>query len=167
MNRIARRTVIVWVLIIALTVGVFFFIGELASKGGQWITAPGSPHVYNGGNIDCGYVTDQSGEILLDVDLPEVITKKLTIAAEDISPIHVPEGMAVSIHGSVEVTVSGPARQINNIEAEDISAAVSFDNALVGSGPRELLFSFSSRYPDVTVVGTYTILTTVTEIVTE
>lgn len=112
-------------------------------------------------------VDPDSGEILLDVDLPEVITKKLTIAAEDIMPIHVPEGMAVSIHGSVEVTVSGPARQINNIKEEDISAAVSFSDALVGSGPRELLFSFSSRYPDVTVVGTYTILTTVTEIVTE
>lgn len=79
MNRIARRTVIVWILIIALTVGVFFFIGELASKGGQWITAPGSPHVYNGGNIDCGYVTDRSGEILLDMTDGRTYADKLAV----------------------------------------------------------------------------------------
>lgn len=79
MNRIAGRTVIVWVLIAALAVGVFFFVGELAVNGGEWITSAGSPHVYNGGNIDCGYVTDRDGVILLDMTNGREYSQTLSI----------------------------------------------------------------------------------------
>lgn len=79
MNRIARRTAIVWILIAALAGGMLFFIGELAAKGGEWITSPGSPHVYNGSNIDCGYVTDREGVLLLDMTDGRTYSEDLSI----------------------------------------------------------------------------------------
>lgn len=79
MNRIAGRTAIVWVLILALAGGVLFFVGELAVKGDTWITSPGSPHVYNGSNIGCGYITDREGVLLLDMTADRVYSEDLAI----------------------------------------------------------------------------------------
>ena len=79
MNRIAGRTAIVWVLIVALAGGALFFVGELAVKGDTWITSPGSPHVYNGSNIGCGLVTDRSGTLLLDMTSGRVYADDLSV----------------------------------------------------------------------------------------
>ena len=67
MNRIASRSVIALILVLALGAGMIFFVGEYAVKGKSWATFSGSPHVYNGGNIGCGTVTDRSGTLLLDM----------------------------------------------------------------------------------------------------
>lgn len=67
MNRIAGRTGIVLLLVIALAVGAVFFAGEYFIEGSDWATFEGSPHVYNGSNIGCGIVTARDGELLLDM----------------------------------------------------------------------------------------------------
>ncbi len=67
MNRIAGRTFVVLLLAAALLSGMVFFTGELLVKGDEWVTFSGSPHVYNGGNIGCGVVTDRDGTLLLDL----------------------------------------------------------------------------------------------------
>ena len=67
MNRIASRTLAL-ILIVALLMGGFvFFLVEYFTKGADWVVFPGSPHVYNGGNIGCGVVVDRDNTLLLDL----------------------------------------------------------------------------------------------------
>lgn len=67
MNRVAGRARIALVLVLILLAGLVFFIGEYIAGAGDWVIFPGSPHVYNGGNIGCGMVTDREGYLLLDM----------------------------------------------------------------------------------------------------
>ncbi len=68
MNRIAGRAGICLLLVLALLSGLVFFLVEYAVEAGDWVIFPGSPHVYNGGNIGCGTVTDRDGVLLLDLN---------------------------------------------------------------------------------------------------
>lgn len=67
MNRIAGRAGIVILLCILLLAGFVFFLCEFVAESGQWVMFSGSPHVYNGGNLDCGVITDSNGTLLLDM----------------------------------------------------------------------------------------------------
>lgn len=68
MNRIAGRAGIILLLTILLLAGFVFFICEFMANAGEWVVFPGSPHVYNGGNIGCGVVVDSEGTVLLDLN---------------------------------------------------------------------------------------------------
>ena len=68
MNRIAGRAGITLLFVIALLTGFTFFLCEYVVNAGTWAVFPGSPHVYNGGNIGCGVVTDRDGVLLLDMN---------------------------------------------------------------------------------------------------
>ncbi len=67
MNRIAGRAMIVLVLVLALAAGTVFFVGEYLADGDEWILFSGSPHVYTGGKVSAGYVTDRAGQPLVDL----------------------------------------------------------------------------------------------------
>ena len=67
MNRVAARAGIVFVLVFALLAGITFFVIEFSIKADDWVTFSGSPHVYTGGNIGCGMVTDRNGVLLMDL----------------------------------------------------------------------------------------------------
>lgn len=67
MNRIAGRTGITLLLALALVAGFAFFVAEFVMEANTWIVFPGSPHVYNGSNIDCGVVVDRDNVLLLDM----------------------------------------------------------------------------------------------------
>ena len=66
MNRITKRVWFALLLAIALAVGVGAFGVRYFLKAGQWVTFSGSPHVYSGGNLNSGVVTDRDGTVLLD-----------------------------------------------------------------------------------------------------
>lgn len=68
MNRIAGRAAITLLLVLALLAGLVFFLFEYVVEAGDWVIFAGSPHVYNGGNIGCGAVTDREGTLLLDLN---------------------------------------------------------------------------------------------------
>lgn len=68
MNKVASRAGIVLLLVLLLVGGLTFFIFEYVLQAGTWVTFAGSPHVYNGGNIGCGAVTDRDGVLLLDLN---------------------------------------------------------------------------------------------------
>ena len=68
MNRIAGRSGIALLLVLVLVGGLIFFVGEYFLEAKDWINAAGSPHVYNGGNIGCGIVTDCEGVLLLNMN---------------------------------------------------------------------------------------------------
>jgi len=68
MNRIASRTMALILFVLVLLGGFVFFLAEYFIKADDWAIFPGSPHVYNGGNIGCGVVTDRDGALLLDLN---------------------------------------------------------------------------------------------------
>ncbi len=68
MNRVTKRTWIMGVFLAVLLAGLCLFLVEYVLRAGTWVSADGSPHVYNNGNLGCGTVTDRSGEILLAID---------------------------------------------------------------------------------------------------
>lgn len=67
MNRVAGRAGIVLLLCLLLSAGVIFFVFEFSASADEWVVFAGSPHVYNGGNIGCGIITDRDGVLLLDM----------------------------------------------------------------------------------------------------
>lgn len=67
MNRIARRSFVVLLLVAVLVAGVAFFAAEFAMEAEDWVLFSGSPHIYNGNKIGNGIVTDTDGEPLLNL----------------------------------------------------------------------------------------------------
>ena len=67
MNRVTKRTWLMGLFICVLLGGMVFFMWEYATQSQNWVVASGSPHIYNGGNIGCGTITDRSGTVLLDI----------------------------------------------------------------------------------------------------
>ena len=67
MNRVAARATAVFLLILVLLGGLTFFGVEYVTNADDWVVFPGSAHVYTGGNIGCGVVTDREGNLLLDL----------------------------------------------------------------------------------------------------
>jgi peptidoglycan glycosyltransferase len=49
-----------------LTAGMGFFLFEFGTKGYEWVTFKGSPHVYQGASLVAGHITDRDGTVLLD-----------------------------------------------------------------------------------------------------
>lgn len=68
MNRIAGRAWITILLAALLLAGFVFFLCEYAARAGDWVIFTGSPHVYNGNDMNCGVVTDRSGVLLLNME---------------------------------------------------------------------------------------------------
>jgi len=67
MNRIASRGGIVIILALILAVGFGLFVAEFVMKSQSWVVKPGSPHVFNGENLNCGVIVDSEGILLLDM----------------------------------------------------------------------------------------------------
>ena len=66
MNRISKRAWFALALAILLAVGMLVFAAHYCLHAGRWATFTGSPHVYSGGNLNTGVVTDRTGTVLLD-----------------------------------------------------------------------------------------------------
>ena len=67
MNRVTKRTWLMGLFLLILIGGMLLFLTEYVTSGREWVAFSGSPHLYNGGNIGCGTVTDRSGEVLMDI----------------------------------------------------------------------------------------------------
>lgn len=67
MNRIMRRSRILLILILVMALGISVFSVEYSIKAKKWIMFPGSPHLYNSGNLGCGIVMDRDGVLLMDM----------------------------------------------------------------------------------------------------
>ena len=79
MNKVASRSGILVVFILALVAGLTFFVFEYATQADDWVAFSGSPHVYNGANIGCGLITDRDGIPLLDLSNNRVYTTDLEL----------------------------------------------------------------------------------------
>ena len=54
------------VLMTVLALGIGFFTAQYFIHADEWVVFSGSPHVYAGGNLSTGTVTDRNGTLLLD-----------------------------------------------------------------------------------------------------
>ena len=84
MNRVTKRTWLMGLFVLILVGGMTFFMMDYWANAGQWISAPGSPHVNNRSNIGVGTVTDRSGTVFLDIGAertysPSAATRKSTL----------------------------------------------------------------------------------------
>lgn len=66
MKRISRRMIFLIVLMALLALGVGIFMASYFLNSDDWVVFSGSPHVYSGGNLSTGTVTDRNGTLLLD-----------------------------------------------------------------------------------------------------
>lgn len=67
MHRVVKRTWLIYVFLLILLGGMFFFLWEYAANAHKWVGSTGSPHLYNNSNIGCGTIVDRSGEVLLNI----------------------------------------------------------------------------------------------------
>ena len=67
MNRVTKRTWLMGLFLGILLGGLGLFFFEYLTQGPTWVTSPGSPHVFNNGNLGCGTVVDRRGNVLLDL----------------------------------------------------------------------------------------------------
>lgn len=67
MNRVMSRAKVLLVLVLVLSLGTTFFLGEYMLNAGKWVHSAGSPHIYNAENIGCGQIADRDGNLLLDL----------------------------------------------------------------------------------------------------
>ena len=68
MNRIAKRTVAMLILVAVLVGGLGLFVGRYLANGSDWVMHEGSPHIYSGENLGTGMVVDRDGLLLLDLN---------------------------------------------------------------------------------------------------
>ena len=66
MKKVSGRALCALVLAAVLVLGLAAFAFRYAVSAGDWVTFPGSPHIYAGANLNCGVVTDRAGALLLD-----------------------------------------------------------------------------------------------------
>lgn len=86
MKKVSTRAVCALVLALVLVLGLAAFAVKYAVKAGDWVTFPGSPHIYAGANLDCGVVTDAAGATLLDTRDGRAYSEN---AATRVSTLHI------------------------------------------------------------------------------
>ncbi len=67
MNRIARRSGVLTILVVLLLAGFVFFLIEYGVNSSNWVLSEGSPHIYENDQFATGAVTDCNGILLLDM----------------------------------------------------------------------------------------------------
>ena len=78
MNRVTNRTWLMALFILVLVGGMVLFLAEYWMDAGQWVSAPGSPHVYSSTNIGVGTIVDRRGNVLLDMGSERVYSSNST-----------------------------------------------------------------------------------------
>ena len=103
-------------------------------------------------------ITCESGETeaLVDVQLPELSTKTLSIT--EISLVNQAAGMSAQVITKVlEITVRGPASLIDTIEEKDIRVVADMKDAPEGTQTLPVAITTTDKYAKVGAVGTYTV----------
>ncbi len=95
-------------------------------------------------------VTNMSAvsRVTVTLRMPELETKTISLQRENVKLINVPEGMeAELVAQELTITVRGPADQISNITAKDISAVVDFAGAEPGTTSRRVTVTVANEFP--------------------
>ncbi len=103
-------------------------------------------------------------EVTVTLDLPDLVTKTLSIQREDIKLTNVPEGMQAELLAQVlTITVRGPADQIARIDEKHITAVVDFAGAEPGTSFRRVTVTIDNEFPGCGAMKIDSISATVTK----
>lgn len=109
-------------------------------------------------------VTNETGVTTakVDVNFPNLRTRKLSVT--DIQIANLPEGLAAElITESIELTLRGLAAQVDAIKASDLTVTVDLSDSQPGTFTKGVSITIDSKYPDVGMMGTYSVSVTVKE----
>ena len=110
-------------------------------------------------------LTNQSGktEATVKVSFPNLGTKELSVT--NIQALNVPEGMNYELLAkALKVTIRGPKNIVDKVSANDVTVTVDLVNALVGTATYKPVITVDAeKYPDVGVIGVYTVGVTLKE----
>ena len=110
-------------------------------------------------------VRNESGvtTAVVTISFPELSKKEFTIT--NIRTIHVAEGMAAELlTKQLTITVRGPKKQVGKLTVEDIAVVLDLTD-VVNTDSLVPSITFGEDFPDVGVVGKYTVSVTVSEAV--
>ncbi len=110
-------------------------------------------------------IGNESGisEVRATVNLPNLATKTLKVIS--ITPIHTPAGMLPSVSTQeIEITLRGPQAQIEAIDESALTVTVDLSAGQAGTNRYDATVTVSNRFPNVGVMGRYTVLAILTEI---
>lgn len=65
MKKISRRAFVTTMLSLLVMIGLGVFLVQYVVMARQWVSFPGSPHVYSGGNLSTGTIVDREGVVVL------------------------------------------------------------------------------------------------------
>lgn len=112
-------------------------------------------------------VTNMSAvtNVTVTLDLPNLVTKTLTINREDIKLANVPEGMEAELLAQVlTITIRGPQDQIMQLDEEDITAVIDFAGAEPGTSYRRVNVVLGENFQNCGPMKIGTVSTTVREV---
>ena len=90
------------------------------------------------------------------VDFPNLLVKDFTITQFVVK--NVPEGMAGEVlNQTLVVKLRGPRAKIAAMNPEDITVEVDFANVVPGTSATQASISISGRFPEVGVIGSYSV----------
>lgn len=107
-------------------------------------------------------VINQTGvtEVTVTIRFAGLITREFTV--ENIQSTNVPEGLTADIiSANLTLKVRGPAEQINQLTAEDITATVDFSAAEIGTSTYKAAITFGEAFRDVGALKTSSVSATV------
>ncbi len=102
-------------------------------------------------------------QVDVTVEFPDLLMKDFTVT--QFTALNVPEGMEAEIlNQMLTVKVRGPRSKIAAMTPEDITVEVDFTNAVVGTSTVKVTIQISDRFPEVGVLGTYSVNATLRDL---
>lgn len=106
-------------------------------------------------------ISNETGitEVKVTVDMPPLVTK--TVKVTQITAANVPEDLTADITTQeIDVVLRGTQQEIDGLSADDLTAVVDFTGKTAGTDRFVAQITIADRFPNVGVVGTYTVLAT-------
>ena len=110
-------------------------------------------------------VTNQTGvtEVTVTVEFHGLRTREFIV--ENYQMVNMPEGLTADIiSANLTVKVRGPEAEVEKLELEDITVAVDFANAEVGTATYKASITISDKFPNVGALKASAVSATVTAI---
>lgn len=110
-------------------------------------------------------VTNQTGvtEVTVTVEFHGLRTREFIV--ENFQMVNMPEGLTADIiSANLTVKVRGPEAEVEKLELEDITVAVDFANAEVGTATYKASITISDKFPNVGALKASAVSATVTAI---
>ncbi len=135
MNRILKRSFILFVIIFAFMAGIVLYYFSLAVNGDDWATYPANKHIYSNGILTkAGQITDKNGTVLAETkDGKRVYNKSADIRKATVHAVGDLNGfVATGIHSAYLKELCGfdPVNGVYNVSGEGNNIELTLDSSI-------------------------------------